>query len=304
MRAILLHEPGGPELFRVEEVPLPVAGPGEVVVKVEAVSINPVDFKTRQGSGFRDALGPAPWILGWDVAGTVVSVGPGVTRFREGDSVFGLARFPVPGKTYAEYTAVPETDLASRPASLDSTVAAAISLAGLTAWQALRLVGLKSGERALILGGAGGVGHLAIGIARAWGADVSATSSAGKASFVRERGAQPLDYHTEWADKSSPFDVVLNTVGADAWAQACGAVRSGSRVVHIAGPAGTHPVDGVEERRHLVHPDAASLQELAALVLSGVVKPSIEAVYPMTEMAAAHTRLETGRVSGKLVLTW
>lgn len=304
MKAILLHEAGGPEFFRVEEVPLPVAGRGEVVVKVEAVSINPVDFKTRQGSGFRDVLGPPPWILGWDVSGVVTAVGPRVSRFREGDAVFGLARFPVPGKTYAEYTAVPETDLALRPARLDTVVAAALPLVGLTAWQALRLSGLKSGERALILGGAGGVGHVAVGIAGAWGAGVAATSSAAKAQFVRERGAQPLDYHTDWVEGIEPFDVVLNTVGPEAWADARGVVRPGARVVHIAGPVGKYPIEGVTEQRHLVRPDAAALQELAALVLSGAVKPAVEKVYPMTEMAAAHARLETGRVSGKLVLTW
>ena len=304
MKAVLLREAGGPERLRVEEIPLPTAGPGEVVVKVEAVSINPVDFKTRQGGGFRDALGAPPWILGWDVSGVVVSAGPGAFRFREGDAVFGLVRFPAPGRTYAEYTAVPEADLAPRPSRLDSVTAAAIPLAGLTGWQALRLAGLKSGERVLILGGAGGVGHLAIGISRAWGADVSATASAAKAPFVRERGAQPLDYRADWPLGTAPFDAVLNTVGPEAWAQARSAVRSGARVVHIAGPAGTHPVEGVSEQRHLVRPDAASLEELAALVLSGTVKPAVERVYPMTEMAAAHARLETGRVSGKLVLTW
>lgn len=304
MRAIVLHEAGGPELLREEDVPAPQPGPGEVLVRVEAVSINPIDFKTRQGGGFRDVMGPPPWVLGWDVSGVVTAVGSG-TRFREGDAVFGLARFPKLGGTYAEYAAVPADQLALRPAGLDSVTAAAIPLVGLTAWQALRLVGLKNRERLLVLGGAGGVGHLAISIARAWGAEVAATASESKAALLVERGAVPLDYHhPDWARGVPPFDAVLNTVGANAWVEAHPAVRAGSRVIHIAGPAGRNPVDGVIELGHLVHPDAASLSELAALVVAGDVKPLIEKVYPMTAMAAAHARLETGRVSGKLVLTW
>ncbi len=305
MRAILLHTSGGPEQFVVGEVPVPEPGPGEVLLKVEAASINPVDFKTRQGGGFRDAMGEAPWILGWDVAGVVVGAGPGAVRFHEGDAVFGLVRFPTLGRTYAEYTAVPENELVLRPRGIDAVTAAALPLVSLTAWQALKLVGLRAGERALVLGGAGGVGHVAIGIARSWGAEVAATASAAKAELLREQGAQPIDYgRSNWAAETEPFDVVLNTVGPGAWADARLAVGPGSRVVHIAGAAGKNPVDGVAESRHLVHPDAASLELIANLVVDGVVKPRVENVYPMTEMAAAHARLETGRVAGKLVLTW
>jgi NADPH:quinone reductase-like Zn-dependent oxidoreductase len=305
MRAVVLRGSGGPELFTVEDVPRPEPGKGEVLIRVDAVSINPVDFKTRLGGGFRDVMGPPPWILGWDVAGTVVSLGAGATRFREGDAVFGLVRFPTLGRTYAEYAAAPENELVPRPAAIDAVAAAALPLVSLTAWQALSLAGLKSGERALILGGAGGVGHVAIGIARAWGAKVAATASAAKAAFLTEQGAVPLDYgRANWAAGVQPFDVVLNTVGPAAWAEAHPAVKSGSRVVHIAGPAGKDPVAGVVELRHLVHPDAASLERIAALVVDGIVKPRVERVYPMTEMGAAHAHLETGRVAGKLVLTW
>ncbi len=305
MRALVLHEPGGPDSFRLEDIPSPTAGPGEVLVNVKAVSINPIDYKTRQGSGFRNQLGPAPWVLGWDLAGTVAAVGPGVTRFRVGDAVFGLARFPVPGRTFAEFAAVPETDLAPRPEELDVLTAAALPLVGLTAWQALNLVGLKKGERLLVLGGAGGVGHVAIGMALARGAEVAATASAAKASFIAERGALPLDYaQPRWASETAPFDVVLNTVGSDAWADAHPAVRDGSRVIHIAAPAGKYPVDGVTEQSHLVHPDSDGLVQVSSLVVAGQVKPYIEQVYEMSRLGEAQARLESGRVKGKLVLAW
>jgi D-arabinose 1-dehydrogenase-like Zn-dependent alcohol dehydrogenase len=228
MRAIRQHTLGGPEVLVVEEVPKPEPGPTEVLVRVAAAGVNPVDWKVRAGGGF---LGDPPFTVGWDVAGTVEAVGFGVTWLAPGDRVFGMPRFPREAACYAEYVVSPSRHLARTPDGLSDVEASAVPLAGLTAWQSLvDTAGVGEGSRVLVLGAAGGVGHLAVQIARARGAWVAGTSSAAKHGFLRELGVDEL------LDRDEPIsvrdvDVVLDCGGRRGRDRqlACAARRRGAR---------------------------------------------------------------------------
>ncbi|WP_246672050.1 MULTISPECIES: NADP-dependent oxidoreductase [unclassified Mesorhizobium] len=194
MRAVIQTSVGGPEVLFVAEQPDPVPRPGEVLVRVKAAGINPVDGAVR--GGFYPLLGEPPFILGWDISGTVAALGPGVTTFKVGDEVFGMPHFPKQAGANAELAAAPTDEIAAKPAAIDHEHAAALPLAGLTAWQGIvRHGGLRAGQRVLVHAGAGGVGHLAVQIAKARGAYVIATASPGKLDFVRSLGAdEVIDY--------------------------------------------------------------------------------------------------------------
>ena len=190
--------------------------PTEVLVRVHAAGVNPVDWKTRKGSGMAGVLGDPPWRIGWDVAGVVEEVGMGVTRFRPGDEVFGMPWFPRAAGAYADYVTCPARQLALRPEGLDFAAAAALPLAALTAWQALvDTAGLQAGQRVLVHAAAGGVGHLAVQIAKALGAEVYGTAGAAKQDFLRELGVdRPIDYKAEaFEDVATDMDVVLDLIG-------------------------------------------------------------------------------------------
>ncbi|HSH58956.1 MAG TPA: NADP-dependent oxidoreductase [Acidimicrobiales bacterium] len=180
MKAARIHAYGGPEVVRYEEAPVPEPAAGEVLVRVHAAGVNPVDWKTRSGGGQADKIGEQfPLVLGWDVSGTVEEVGPDAADWAVGDEVFGLLRFPQPGQTYAEYVAAPARELAAKPRRLSHADAATMPLAALTSWQALFEVGNLEAERtALVHAAAGGVGHLAVQLARWKGARVLGTASA------------------------------------------------------------------------------------------------------------------------------
>ena len=300
MRAVRQHTLGGPEVLVVEEVPKPEPGPTEVLVRVAAAGVNPVDWKVRAGGGF---LGDPPFTVGWDVAGTVEAVGFGVTWLAPGDRVFGMPRFPREAACYAEYVVSPSRHLARTPDGLSDVEASAVPLAGLTAWQSLvETAGVGEGSRVLVLGAAGGVGHLAVQIARARGAWVAGTSSAAKHGFLRELGVDKL------LDRDEPIsvrdvDVVLDAVGGEVGIGTLPALRddgvlvtlSGSSVVALReASAGRVRIEGI-----LVEPDRAGLEALAALS----VRPHVERTFPLEEAGAAHAQGEQGRTRGKLVLT-
>src|SRR5512134_488186 len=212
MRAIRQETLGGPEVLRLVEVPRPAPTPTEVLVRTAAAGVNPVDWKTRARGGF---LGDPPFTVGWDVAGVVEEVGFGVTRFAPGDRVFGMPRFPHEAAAYAEYVTSPSRQLARTPDELSDVEAAALPLAGLTAWQSLvETAAVAAGQRVLVLGAAGGVGHLAVQIAKARGAYVIGTARAEKHGFLAELGAdEAVDYTSgPVADHVQEVDTVFDVV--------------------------------------------------------------------------------------------
>lgn len=219
MKAIILKEAGGPENLVMQEVPLPVPGKDEVLVKVKTISINPVDIKTRKGlSLYNDLKKDGLVILGWDIAGEVVQAGEDVTTLEEGDQVFGMINFPGHGRAYAEYVTAPANHLAEKPDLISTQEAAAGTLAALTAWQVLLdETKLQAGEKILIHAAAGGVGHFAVQIAKYLGAFVIGTASEANYDFVKELGADDfVDYTKEkFEDIVKDVDVVFDTVGGD-----------------------------------------------------------------------------------------
>ena len=300
VRAIRQHALGGPDVLVVEDVPRPEPGPTEVLVRVAAAGVNPVDWKVRAGGGF---LGEPPFTVGWDVAGVVEELGMGVTWLAPGDRVFGMPRFPKEAACYAEYVASPSRHLTRVPDGLSDVEAAAIPLTGLTAWQALvDTAGVGEGSRVLVLGAAGGVGHFAVQIAKSRGAWVAGTSSAGKHGFLAELGAdEALDTHE--AISVRDVDVVLDAVGGETGLGGLPALRDGGLLVTVSASAvgalreaaaGRVRIAGI-----LVEPDRAGLEGLAAAGL----RPHIERTFPLEEAGRAHELGEQGRTSGKIVLT-
>lgn len=309
MRAVVATGIGGPELLREAEVPTPEPGLGEVLVRVHAAGTNPVDCKTRAGRGSSALFGAGPRILGWDVAGTVERLGPGVTRFEVGDRVFGLPRFPHPARAYAEYLTAPPRHLARIPASMDDVQAAALPMCGLTAWQALYdTAGLEAGQRVLIHGAGGGVGHLAVQLARLRGAEVVATASAGKHDVLRELGAgEVIDYRTADFADAGKFDVVLDTVGGDYPRRSLTVLNRGGILVSLASrsdlPDGVELAGtGIRCTWMLVEPDHHALDRLAALVDEGQLTVRIGRTAPLAQAGAVHAELEQARGFGKTVL--
>jgi NADPH:quinone reductase-like Zn-dependent oxidoreductase len=306
MRAIRQQRLGGPEVLEFVEVPRPAPAPTEVLVRVTAAGVNPVDWKVRSRGGF---LGDPPFTVGWDVAGVVEEVGLGVTRFAAGDRVFGMPRFPRQAAAYAEYVTSPSRQLARIPAGLSDVEAAALPLAGLTAWQALvETADVQSGRRVVILGAAGGVGHLAVQIAKALGAYVIGTARAEKHGFLSELGAdEAVDYTREAVpERVRGVDVVFDVVGGEPGEEALPALRDGGTLVSVSsrseglreGGAGRVRVASL-----LVEPDRTGLEALAELVARGALRPHVSQTFPLADAARAHEVSEAGRTQGKLVLT-
>ncbi|MEU9798043.1 NADP-dependent oxidoreductase [Streptomyces sp. NPDC051000] len=305
MRAVVVSQWGGPEVLVEREIERPEPGMGEVLVRVRAAGVNPVDWKTRE-SGALIPWGPVP-AVGWDVSGTVEAVGPGVTLYRVGDEVYGMPRFPQQAGAYAEYVTAPARHLARKPASLDHVQAAALPLAALTAWQALvDTAGVSAGQRVLVHAAAGGVGHLAVQIAKARGAYVIGTASAAKHELLRELGAdEVIDYRTaDFEDVVSDIDVVIDAMGGDHGRRSLKVLKPGGHLVTLPGPDGV-PADaeGVHATWLLVEPDLKGLEGIAALVEQGLLKPLVDTVLPLEQAAEAHEIGERGRTTGKIVLT-
>jgi NADPH:quinone reductase-like Zn-dependent oxidoreductase len=307
MRAVRQHELGGPEVLAVEEVERPTPGPTEVLVRVAAAGVNPVDWKTRSGGGF---VREPPFIVGWDVAGVVEEVGFGVTWLSPGDRVFGMPRFPHEAGCYAEFVVSPSRQLARIPEGLGDVEAAAVPLTGLTAWQSLvDTAGVGAGMRVLVLGAAGGVGHFAVQIAKARGAWVAGTASAAKHDFLADLGAdEAIDYTSEAvADRVQDVDVVLDAVGGEAGLGGLPAMRDGGVLVTVSGSAVAGLREAAAERVRveaiLVEPDRIGMEALAALAAEGKLRPHVERTFPLEEAAAAHALGEQGRTRGKIVLT-
>ncbi|MCX5145249.1 MULTISPECIES: NADP-dependent oxidoreductase [unclassified Streptomyces] len=305
MRAVVVSQWGGPEVLTEVEAERPEPGLNEILVRVHAAGVNPVDWKTRASGGLI-GWGEVP-MVGWDVSGTVEAVGPGVTLYRAGDEVYGMPHFPRQAGGYAEYVVAPTRHFARKPAALDHVQAAALPLAALTAWQALvDTAGVSAGQRVLVHAAAGGVGHLAVQIAKARGAYVIGTASAGKHELLRELGAdEVLDYRTtDFEDAVSDVDIVIDAVGGDYGQRSLKVLKPGGHLVTLPGPDGL-PADpqGVHASWVLVEPDLKGLEEIAALADQGLLKPLIDTVLPLEQAAKAHEIGEQGRTTGKIVLT-
>jgi len=304
MKLIQQNETGGPEVLHVVEAPLPEPGPGELRIRMAAAGVNRVDAFVRAGA--LPMLGAAPFRLGWDVAGEVEAVGPGVTGFAPGTRVMGLIRFPREAGAYAEAVIAPAAELAILPEALDDIAAGGLPLAGLTAWQALVEHGkIAPGERVLIHGGAGGVGHLAVQIAKALGAEVTATAGADELDWVREIGADHVfDYRKD--APAGPFDLILETIGGAHAEAGIDALAPAGRMVALRAPLpetfARAEAEGKTVTQISVHPDAAGLTALAGLASAGQLKVEIAATYPLAEAARAHAALEAGAGRGKIVL--
>jgi NADPH:quinone reductase-like Zn-dependent oxidoreductase len=306
MRAIRQLSLGGPDVLELVDVPRPEPGPTEVLVRMAGAGVNPVDWKVRARGGF---LGEPPFTVGWDVAGVVEELGRGVTRFAPGDRVFGMPRFPREAAAYAEYVTAPSRQLARIPDGLGDIDAAAVPLAGLTAWQALvETAGVGSESRVLVLAAGGGVGHLAVQIAKARGAYVIGTARADKHSFLASLGAdEAVDYTAgALAGRVHDVDVVLDLVGGEAAVDALPTLRDRGTFVTVTGAA-----DELRERAAgrvrlagiLVEPDRLGMEALAELAAEGVLRPHVSATFPLSDAARAHEAIESGRTQGKLVLT-
>jgi NADPH:quinone reductase-like Zn-dependent oxidoreductase len=298
MRAAVMHETGGPEVLRYEEAEPPEPGADEVLIRVRAASVNPADWKARRG--FREM--PLPAVLGHDASGTVETSRS--DAFAEGDEVFGMTA----SGAYAELATASAATIARKPAALSHEQAAALPVAGMTAWQALfDRGGLESGQTALIAGAAGGVGHLGVQFAKRAGARTIGTGSARNRDFVIGLGADEyVDYTAQdVAEAVQDADVVFDTVGGDTTESLVPAVRSGGIIVTIAGPP---PEDAAGERcartaLHIASPDADQLAQIGELVAAGDVHVEIAEVLPLAEVARGHELSETGHTRGKIVLT-
>ncbi|MBY8343643.1 NADP-dependent oxidoreductase [Streptomyces spinosirectus] len=307
MRAISQDDLGGPEVLKVVELPRPEPRTNEVLVRVRAAGVNPTDWKHRATGGF---LGRPPYVLGWDVSGVVEAVGIGVAHFKPGDEVYGMLSYPFGHGSHAEYVSAPARWFAHKPASLDHTQAGALPLVSLTAWQALvENADLQPGQRVLIHAAAGGVGHVAVQIAKARGAHVIGTASAGKHEFLRGIGAdETVDYReTDFAEAVKDVDVVLDTIGGDTGMRSLRVLRPGGIVVSII-PMGSNDFPeeaerlGVRALRMLVDASRSGLEAITELVEAGKLRPEIAGTFPLAEAAEAHRQGETDRTAGKLVL--
>jgi len=308
MRAAVIRSFGGPEVLEIQDVPRPKALPTEVVVRVHAIGTNPVEAYIRSGAF---PLVQPPAILGWDISGVVDEVVPGVNRFAVGDAVLGMPLFPRAASAYAEYVAAPSRQLVRKPDSLDHVHAAALPLAGLTAWQALvDIADLQPGQRILVHAAGGGVGHLAVQIAKARGAYVIATASAAKHDFVHGLGAdQIIDYQaTDFARAIRDVDVVLELIGNGYAQRSIDVLRPGGLLITAVERTDAKLAAQVTaaNRRFAgitVEPDAVGLQHLVDLVTQGKLRVHVSHAIPLADVARAHALYAGGGVTGKIVLT-
>lgn len=329
MKAVRLHEFGGPRVLRYDDVPVPALKPGEVLVRVHAVGINPPDWYLREGymtlpPDFRPPV-PLPAIPGSDVAGVVEAVAPDVNGFAVGDEVFGMVRFPSFGESaaYAEYVAAPASDLAHKPPGIDHVKAAAAPMAALTAWQFLIELGHDQpnpfqaephrpaplqGKTVLVNGAAGGVGHLAVQLAKWKGARVIAVASSAHDAFLREIGAdQFIDYtKTAVEEAARDVDLVLDAVGGAAAARFLRVLKSGGALYPVfpLGFSGGQEATkrGVKVSTTQVRSNGAQLAAIAQLLEAGTIRVAIDSTFALADARRAHERAERGHIRGKLVL--
>ncbi len=318
MKAIILKAVGGPENLQLAEIAVPSIKDDEVLIKVKAISVNPVDAFARRN---QDSLNyvlqlkgdEKHIILGWDIAGIVTEAGPAVTKFKIGDEVFGMVKFVGKANGYAEYVAAPENDLALKPGNISFEEAAGVGIAALTAWQSIVTGGkIKKGDK-VITGASGGVGHYAVQFAKHFGAYVIAVTSGENRDFVLGLGADEfIDYHTQaFEELVTDADIVHDAV----WSDDVHHIRRSLRAIKPGGTLLSLIVDfdheiseqlkskNVTGYRVLVHKSEEDLAAIAELLAKGIVKTHVSQTFPLEEMAKAHSLIETKNAVGKIIVT-
>ena len=306
MKAIRIHNYGGPEVLEYENATRPIPQADEVLIRVHAAGVNPIDWKVRQG--YMKDLWPhkLPLILGWDVSGVVEAIGPGVSRFKKGDEVYSEPDASRDG-AYADYIVVRESEVALKPKSLHHVRAAAVPLATLTAWQALfDAAQLEPGQRVLIHAGSGGVGHVAVQLAKWKGAHVLATASTKNQELLRGLGAdEPIDYTKhKFEDVACDVDLVLDTIGGETQERSWSVLKKGGLLLSLVQPPSVEKAKALGVRAAFVagHPSGAQLAEIAKLIDAGELKLTIDRILPLSEVRRAHQLSQTGHARGKIVL--
>ncbi len=305
MKSVRIHSFGGPDVLAFDELPLPTPGEGEVLIKVHAASVNPVDWKIRDGSYPAASEDKLPMPLGRDVSGIVAAVGPGMEDVRSGDAVMAFLGRDRGG--YSEFVLARREEIAPKPRSLSHTEAAAVPLAAMTASQGLfRHGGLEPSQHVLIHGGAGGVGHFAIQLAKARGAWVATTVSARDVDFAHACGADKvIDYKaTRFEDEVEPVDVVFDLISGETRQRSFSVLKPGGVLVSTLGTPDEDEASrrGVRVAGYMAEPDAAELAEIGRLIDEGKVRVAVQATYPFSQAAKAQDDQENGHSQGKVVL--
>jgi NADPH:quinone reductase-like Zn-dependent oxidoreductase len=306
MKAIRIHRYGGPEALQYEDAPRPQPQAGEVLIRVHAAGVNPIDWKVRVGHVKDFWPHKFPLILGWDLSGVVEELGRGVSRFKIGDEVYSVPD-PTRNGAYADYIVVRESELALKPNSLHHIRAAAVPLAALTAWQSLfDTAQLQPRQRVLIHAGSGGVGHFAVQLAKWKGAYVFATASTKNQELLRELGAdETIDYTTQrFEDVARNVDIVLDPIGGDTQERSWQVLKKGGALLSLVQPPSAEKAKELGVRAAFVasHPNGAQLAEIARLIDSRKLKPIVERILPLLEVRRAHELSQSGHTCGKIVL--
>ncbi len=306
MKAVRIHSYGDASVLQHEDAPVPAIEPSDVLIKVVAASVNPVDWKIRQGYLQQLISYPMPLTLGWDVSGVVAAVGAEVTEFKVGDAVYSRPDIKRNG-SYAEYIAVRASEVAHKPNTIPHAAAASLPLAGITAWEALITQGhISAGQRVLIHAGSGGVGSLAIQLAKTRGAYVIATTSGKNAALVKSLGAdEVIDYRSQnFAEQLSNIDLVLDTLGGDVQEASWSVLKPNGLLVSIVSPPTAERAQAAGARGAFIfiEPSAQILREYAKLVDAGLIRPLVGAEFALKDTAKAHALSESGRAIGKIVI--
>ncbi|WP_286240600.1 NADP-dependent oxidoreductase [Neptuniibacter halophilus] len=311
MKAIQISQFGAEDALNYTELAKPELNPGEVLVRNRAAGVNPIDWKTCAGGGAAPFIGELPFVPGWEFAGTIEAVAADVSEFTPGDEVFGCIRFPERAGCFAEYLTAPADQISLRPQGLPAEAAAGLSLAGLTAWQALFDKGhLHASQQVVILGGAGGVGHLAVQLAKWMGARVITTASAENHEFLKQLGADlVIDYHIEnILDHVNNVDLVIDGIGGDVGVDALRCVKPGGTLVTLPSVTKDQVIEAGRAMKVKVEPirvenNIEQLDRLAGLYADRKLQLQIAATYPLEKTAEAFAASKTGRTRGKLILT-
>jgi len=304
-KAVRIHSYGNASVLAYEDAPIPTVTGEDVLVKIHATSINPVDWKVREGY-LKDFIPhKLPLILGWDLAGEIVAMGEQVKDWNVGDAVYSRPDIARDG-TYAEYIAVRASELAHKPTSINWQQAAAVPLTALTAWQSLyEAANVKAGERVLVHAGSGGVGTFAIQLAKLRGAYVYTTASTRNVDLLKSLGAdEVIDYTKSDFSTQRDLDVVFDTLGGDVLDKSWQTLKRGGRLVSIISNPDVQTAEqhGVTPLFCFVQPSAAQLLELASLIDAGKIQVVIDSVFPLKDIAQAHEKSESGHSRGKIVI--
>ncbi|MBA5764581.1 NADP-dependent oxidoreductase [Vibrio sp. 404] len=309
-KQVVIPQFGEPEVLTIQRSVVPEPKRGEVVIKVAFAGVNPIDVKTRAGLGWAAAQNREnlPWVLGYDVSGSVYRCGEGVEALEVGDKVAGFIGFPLQGGGYSQYVTVLESALSLVPDSVTLEAAAALPLAGQTAIQALDKVSVQEGQRILILAGAGGVGHIAVQLAVAAKAEVFTTCSEANLDYLATLGAHAINYHfAPVSERVEEADALVDLVGGDAALDALKCLKDGAKVVTVPTLSAELICEkakllGFEATGMLVDPNREQLDAMLYLVSIGLLKTEIYHVYPMDQVVDAHIQMETGHTRGKILL--